>query len=232
MNNHLYDIFKERWDSDIYIISDTHFSDEQSYRFRFPEKFIGITENSEKSLKIVSELDLWQIKLINKTCGKASILVHIGDLGNIECVKKLRAKYKVLILGNHDVGASNYKRVITKENKKYFDWFTGCDCCEEVIKDNKLFDEVYEGPVMINDRVILSHEPMQVPEYMFNIHGHVHDKNNKGDNHHLNVCAEAIDYTPVNLLKSIKDGLLKDIPNIHRPTIDKATAKKAKKSNN
>ena len=79
---------------------------------------------------------------------------------------------------------------------------------------------------MINDRVILSHEPIQLPEYMYNIHGHIHSNNYKGDFNHLNCCAEAIDYTPINLLNLFKKGLLKNINSIHRVTIDQARVRK------
>ena len=33
----------------------------------------------------------------------------------LNCVKKLKAGYKVLIMGNHDAGASNYKRIVKKD---------------------------------------------------------------------------------------------------------------------
>lgn len=257
----LYDIFKVRWGSNIYIISDTHFSDEQSYRLRFPEKFIGIEENSEESLKIVSELDLWQVKLINKTCGKASTLIHLGDVGNIFYVKLLKPRYKILLCGNHDKGASNYKRVkkefyceeIPLSREEWFKKYGNSYSCYTLIRhfgcyenipesflyesklhkaeDNHLFDEVYEGPLMVNDRLILSHEPIRsTGDYFFNIHGHVHSKNYKGDTTCMNVCAEAIDYKPINLLSLLRKGLLKNIDNIHRKTIDFATFRKNSKN--
>ena len=83
---------------------------------------------------------------------------------------------------------------------------------------------------MINDRTILSHEPVfaGVP-YFKNIHGHVHKADYKGDEHHLNCCAEAINYEPINLLSLFKKGFLKNIDSIHRMTIDTATARKRRK---
>ena len=46
----------------------------------------------------------------------------------------------------------------------------------------------------------------------------------------LNVCAELINYTPVNLREIVKAGVLKNISDIHRDCIDHATAvKKLKK---
>ena len=46
---------------------------------------------------------------------------------------------------------------------------------------------------------------------------------------HLNLAANVCGYTPVNLGKLIKDGILSDIDSIHRITIDHAVEKKEKK---
>ena len=43
---------------------------------------------------------------------------------------------------------------------------------------------------------------------------------------HLNLAANVCNYTPINLGKMIKDGLLSDVSSIHRVTIDKAVRKK------
>lgn len=249
-----------RWlkkNGSIYLYSDPHFSDLECYKRRFPVTFQTGTESIHKSL--VKHFDEEQVKYINSVCGKNDTLVILGDVGNIEYVKKLKANYKVLILGNHDKGASNYKRVVKpnedqikkvlesdmvtknvyinqnddKQKRDFAENFVRCGMLmgfKKYTEDNHLFDEVYTGFKSISDRIILSHEPFTpIPEYAFNIHGHVHDKDMKGDEHHLNVCAEAIDYKPVSLLSLIKKGLLKDIPNIHRPTIDKATERKINK---
>ena len=50
-----------------------------------------------------------QIKRINSKIGKYDTLVILGDVGDIEWVRKIRG-YKVLVMGNHDAGATNYKR--------------------------------------------------------------------------------------------------------------------------
>lgn len=217
----------DRWlkkNGSIYLYSDPHFSDLECYKRRFPVTFQSGTESMHESL--VKHFDEEQVKYINSVCGKNDTLVILGDVGNTEYVKKLKANYKVLILGNHDKGASNYKREIHRKIVVGFNLEP-----VEVVIDNKLFDEVYTGFKSISDRIILSHEPFTpIPEYAFNIHGHVHDKDLKGDEHHLNVCAEAIDYKPVNLLSLLKKGLLKDIPSIHRVTIDKATERKINKA--
>lgn len=242
MKKHLYDSIANRWlqpGGTVWVISDPHFNDAESQGYR-------------RSYPGDDEL----VKRINSKVGKNDTLIILGDVGDINYVKKLKAGYKVLIMGNHDKGASNYKRIIehitkcpkcgnTKltslgNNDGMSLYKTQCDSCHFIgntfgsdfdgVEDNHLFDEVYEGPVMINDRVILSHEPVEVPEYMFNIHGHTHGLPHVYDERHLNICAEAIDYMPVNMLKLIQDGLLKDTKSIHAITIQDATKRKIKRN--
>ena len=264
MKKFLYDEIANRWLKDcdsVWIYSDPHFGDLESYKFRFPNAF-PIPENmDEEECKLNHEhrvkiFDNEQIKNINSKAGKNSCLIILGDVGDLECVKKLRAKRKILIMGNHDRGATNYKRQIIEVEhnsdtcpkcggKVVYDdatfhncglGYAWCDTCgtvepkDDVYEDNHLFDEVYEGPIMINDRTILSHEPVfaGVP-YFKNIHGHVHKSDYKGDDHHLNCCAEAINYEPINLLGLFKKGFLKNIDSIHRMTIDTAIARKRRK---
>lgn len=224
MKNYLYNIFADKWvrkNGSIYIYSDPHFSDLESYKFRYPVTFQKGTEHMHDA--IVEIFDNEQIKNINKVCGKNDTLIILGDVGNVECVKKLKAGYKVLLLGNHDKGASNYK---AKYVTTTIDDGNGHILYSSTWNENKLFDEVYEGPLMINDRVILSHEPIPMTTYMFNIHGHVHKEVPFTTEFHLNVCAEHINYTPINLLRLFKQGLLSDVENIHRVTIDNAVERK------
>lgn len=191
-----------------------------------------------------------QVKMINSKCGRADTLIILGDVGDVSYVRQLRAKYKILIMGNHDAGRTNYERQV------YDDYFEqskfqkhkaiaeamllhpGCryiiseesncfgDDYWKVISDNGLFDEVYEGPLMIAEKLILSHEPVDVP-WAFNIHGHCHT-DRKSDKRHLNVCSDVINYTPINFNQFIKSGALAHIDTIHRETINIAT-KRAKK---
>ena len=140
------------------------------------------------------------LKLINSKVGKKDTLILLGDVGDIEVARKLKG-YKILIAGNHDAGMSNYKEV---------------------------FDEVYAGALIVGEKLILSHEPVNVP-WAFNIHGHVHSGEPMSDNQHFNVCGEARKcYEPVNLNQFMKAGFMSKIQTIHRDTIDKAT-KRARK---
>lgn len=165
----------------VWIISDTHFGDKDIQK-AFPNR------PSDEEL----------IKNINQKVGKTGTLLLLGDVGDIECAKQLKG-YKVLICGNHDAGATNYKEI---------------------------FDEIYTGALIIGEKLILSHEPVDIP-WVFDIHGHDHvGTKRKG---HLNVCADAIGYTPINFNQFLKSGASSKIQTIHRETIDKATERKKKR---
>ena len=137
------------------------------------------------------------VKLINSKVGRKDVLIHLGDVGDTDFIRQLRG-YKVLIMGNHDAGRTKYE---------------------------EFFDEVYEGPLMIGEKLILSHEPVDIP-WAYNIHGHDHAGALRIG--HTNVCADVIGYTPINLNSWLKEGHTSRIQTIHRETIDTAT-KRAKK---
>ena len=229
----LYKMF-DHWHAEgtLWIYSDPHFND--------PDLKRGINRPDAEEL----------VKLINSKCGRKDTLIILGDIVDIEPVKQIRAKRKILIMGNHDAGRTNYERVIAHERFEF-------DRCEEGVRDamarlypncrysveeghgfqapfewwdayadNQLFDEVYEGPVMIGEKLILSHEPVDVP-WAFNIHGHDHAGAKRKN--HLNVCADVIGYIPVNMNQFMKSGAMAHVETIHRDTIDKATERKAKR---
>ncbi len=190
-----------------------------------------------------------QLKRINSKCGKKTVFICLGDCGDLSFVSKIKAGYKVLIKGNHDdKGDSYYQRVrneikcFSTESEEVQAEIAKCiadinlfDKLDEVVKkyttvkveDNHLFDEVYSGPVWIAEKILLSHEPIDIP-YAFNIHGHDHSNWFTND-HHLNLCAEHIDYTPVSLVALFKNGAFSKVDSIHRRTIDNATERKLNK---
>ena len=90
-----------------------------------------------------------------------------------------------------------------------------------------LFDEIYDGPLFIAEKLLLSHEPVYGLSWCLNIHGHDHSNREayKEGCKHLNLAANVCDYTPVSLGRLIKDGILSDIRSIHRMTIDRAIIK-------
>lgn len=138
-----------------------------------------------------------QIEKINKKVYKGDTLIILGDIGSPEYIKKLKAGYKVLISGNHDVGLTKYRNY---------------------------FDEVYNGPLFIGEKLLLSHEPIDIP-FALNIHGHTHARPGYGfhDLNHFNVCSNTVGYEPQNLKDIINIGFLKNVETIHRITIDIAT---------
>lgn len=178
----VYKIFNDRWAGQtVWIISDTHFGD-KDLRAGMPGR------PSDEEL----------VRRINAKVGRKDTLIVLGDVGDIEFAKQLRG-YKVLICGNHDLGATNYEGV---------------------------FDEIYTGPLMIGEKLILSHEPIEVP-WALNIHGHDHTGTKRKG--HINVCLDANNYEPINMNQLLKSGIFKDVESIHRTTIDKATVRARKR---
>ncbi len=182
-NKFLYPCFNN-WKGSIWFIADTHFNDADIKKYR------NITDD---------EL----VKRINTRVSKNDTLVLLGDVGDLSYVQKLKAGYKVLIMGNHDSGISKYKRIKTKIADSYYlcnvcgnevypdfrDFYNCgydeayCSHCEttqqityydDKYEDNKLFDEVYEGQLTIRKNIVLSHEPVNFP-FALNIHGHDHN---------------------------------------------------------
>lgn len=226
----LYELFQERWGKfqTGWMISDTHFGDED-LRAGMPNR------PSDEEI----------VKSINSCVGKNDLLIHLGDVGDVEHVRKLKG-YKVLIMGNHDLGASNYKRQKITRNipvnemtllevrelasKNYPNWKIHIEQYGSywiVTVDNGLFDEVYESALIVGEKLILTHEPVEIP-WLFNIHGHNHQGNVKTGNH-LNVCADVVGYEPVSLNKFLKEGHLSKIQTIHRTCIDNAIERKKKR---
>lgn len=236
----IYDTF-QHWGEKhqtIWIYSDPHFNDNE------------LTVNI-KNRPSAEE----QVKKINAKCGHRDVLVCLGDIGNIEYVRQLHAEYKVLIMGNHDSGSTNYKRQIIHKiydqdkytKKQVFDEMTTLFPnwkitvsetydfhppfkCWNACADNLLFDEVYEGALIIGKKIILSHEPIVGLNWALNLHGHVHDKQAKTDAYHINCCSDAIGYEPINLNQLLKSGPTAHIQSIHRQIIDSATKRKRKKN--
>lgn len=228
MLNGIYPIFQHWGEQTVWIYSDPHFGDKDL------DKGICGRPSTEE-----------QIASINACVGRKDTLIILGDVGDIEAVRKLRAGRKVLIMGNHDSGITNYKRRraqkvydsnrFTKEKvleivrKNYPGWSIEIHLGLAgwvVYADNKLFDEVYEGALIVSEKLILSHEPVDIP-WAFNIHGHDHAGTYRAN--HLNVCSDVIGYKPVNFNQFLKSGAMSKIQTIHRETIDKATERKKKR---
>jgi len=229
MIRHIYDEFAKRWyhGGTIWFYSDPHFNDPESTCLR--KNYPGDDE---------------QVRRINSKVGKKDTIIFLGDIGDTSFIKKIKG-YKVLIAGNHDAGVSTYKKEVYHDVKMVSEFpegfiperngyelvdVTPVGNMYDKITNNGLFDEVYEGCLMISDKIILSHEPVDF-KYAFNIHGHDHGMiegyNNDG---HFNCCAEHIGYYPVCIKEIVNSGRLKNIPDIHRTAIDNAIVRKSKRN--
>ena len=168
----------------VYLVSDTHFKD-------LDRDYMGYHISNE---------DQWYI--LNDTCHKFDTLVHLGDVGDLSYIKRLRC-HKVLIMGNHD---------------------------QSIEKMEEVFDEVYSGPLWVSQKLVLSHEPIITEDshfgipVAFNIHGHDHSSLFWEKNYHLNICPNIYGYVPLNLNQFIKAGYLKKVKDIHKCAIDNAVA--------
>ena len=184
MISSLYEPFRH-WSEggSIYILSDLHFND-------FDCGLMDPTWITPQE----------QISIINNMVMKNDTFICLGDVGEARYVKEIKAKKKILILGNHDSKGA-YR---------------------------EYFDEIYTGPIFIAEKILLSHEPVYGLQWCLNIHGHDHNcvEPYKEGCKHINLAANVCGYTPINLGKIIKEGALSDIRSIHRMSIDGATIKK------
>lgn len=209
MINQLYDIFKEKWFNiwkveRIFIYSDPHLKG----------KGVSLDQDAVSMRKLFNYAsDELQIANINRQVNKNDLFICLGDVGDQNQISKIKAKRKILIKGNHDVGNSNYTN----------------------------FDEIYEGPLFINDKILLSHEPI-FNDCWLNIHGHIHnqfelDKFKEEGRHFICVSANLHNYMPINLgdlfkhQREFKDFMsFSEIESIHRKTINRATERKRKRN--
>ena len=251
MTQVLYDIFEKAWkktnSSSIWLYSDPHFGDADLW---------GIRQITPEE----------QVKRINSKVGKHDTIIFLGDIGDVEYIKKIRG-YKVLILGNHDKGATNYKKVISYKTvidpkfksdiidtiqksspNKSVEALSNIliksdlgiqEIMKEVIEDNQLFDEVYDGELAISDKIRLTHIP-DISPYRLNIHGHCHpfskldfaglsyneiikrhlDRTIEKGIPELNLCCEYLDFYPINLNAIVKSGIFKLVKDPTRELID------------
>ena len=96
----LYDAYQRWAGQTVWVYSDPHFGDQ--------DLAAGVANRPS---------DLDHVKLINACVGKKDTLICLGDVGDLAYVRQLRG-YKVLIMGNHDAGATNYKRETKQFNFK------------------------------------------------------------------------------------------------------------------
>lgn len=166
--------------SEIYFISDTHFSHANIIKF------------CNRPFKDITEMNETIIKNWNRVVGKNDIVFFLGDFhlgknkdGEEEALVRRLNGRKKLLMGNHDKGKAEYYLSIG-------------------------FEEVFTYPIVYKKFFILSHKPIAETDGtgFLNIHGHIHNNGYREieeanlDNY-FNVSVEVINYTPIKF-KTIK----------------------------
>ncbi len=160
---------------EVYILSDPHFADPD--RLSMDPAWISPEE---------------QLQFLNETMGEEDTFICLGDVGDLSYAAKIRAGYKVLLMGNHDEP-------------------------EKMEAYRKVFDEVYSGPLLISEHLMLSHEPVYRLPWLFALHGHLHSKNpspREGENH-VNLAANVWGYHPAKLSEFLDRMVEMDFPSVH-----------------
>lgn len=170
--------------------------------------FLSDTHFGEDGRRRFTDEEL--IAKINSVVHRKDVLFLLGDVGtNVSLLTKLKAGRIIVVLGNHD------KRGEIKE----------------FVNEN----DIYDGLVMLNRRIAVSHEPFSpITSIAVNIHGHIHSRNAIVKENEINVCADVVENgLPIRLKdivnKSEYNSMFKKVKDIHRIVIDRATKKVAKK---
>jgi len=159
-----------------FITSDTHFGHSNIIKYcgrpyhveggnKNPANVPEVQRMNEDILKAFDELpencDIWHLGDFWFRGGNPRDFADDDTIIDIlQTVKRIKEKGRrlFLVLGNHDVGRLNHKT--------RFEYYLAM-----------LFDKVYDTPVILEDKWILSHEPvwLEPGSHFTNLYGHTHD---------------------------------------------------------
>ena len=150
-----------------YFSSDWHFGHENIINFE-RTNFDSVQSHDEYLIDIIDD---WSQKWAS-----GSILWFLGDFGSLDYlwVFNMLRNYGItvnFILGNHD-GSEN------------------------ISKFREYCDNVYEYPVYLSQKLVISHFPVAVYEDSINIHGHLHGSKLQ-DKNHINASIHVTGYKPI-----------------------------------
>lgn len=171
----------------IFITSDSHFGHK------------NIIQYENRPFADIEEMNSKMIELWNQTVKPDDIVYHLGDVAPFKketyitaIVKQLNGD-KRLILGNHDREEGGIEKFLRIG-----------------------FTKVYDNPIIIENFIILSHEPMYMPSnndtpYRW-IFGHVHGDEAYKTLSHNSACAcvERWNYKPINLKEIVEEWRVLD----------------------
>lgn len=146
-----------------------------------------IIDGCNRPFKNIIEMNKELIKNWNKIVRKNDIVWFLGDLSfadkekTAKIVAKLNGRIN-MVMGNHDnLSVLTYYQMGFKYVSKY--------------------------PIIVDDKYLLSHEPMKQEKgsKLINIYGHVHDRYEYEDSNNICVCVEKIGYKPIMLDKTTRE---------------------------
>lgn len=141
----------------------------------------NIIKYCNRPFESVEEMNEKLIENWNNVVNKYDTVYHLGDfcIGDrkqiTETAHRLRGNIK-LIKGNHDAHSNKF--------------FRECG-----------FQEVYDLPILLENKFLLSHTPIAISDYIVTLYGHVHTDENY-DTYTYNsacMCVERHEYKPVSL---------------------------------
>ncbi|MCL2623235.1 MAG: hypothetical protein FWD31_06150 [Planctomycetaceae bacterium] len=164
--------------------------------FFFSDPHFGhynIIEYQNRPFETTEEMDAAMIENWNRVVASDDHVYLLGDVSLHAPEKTHVILHRLhgtitLVLGNHD-----HRRQLEKTGR---------------------FDLVSPYPILFDNFFLLSHEPIFVNEQcpFCNVHGHTHGNKFENTLLHVNVCAECIDYTPIEFAevrRMVKERLLK-----------------------
>lgn len=152
-------------EDNVYITSDLHFYHKNIIKYcpKFRKDFQTLEEMNEHILSQIDELPA------------GSILINNGDLylnssKSFEDIKPIIDRMKSnnkelwIIMGNHDREMARYMKHAPSKASREILYKLG-------------FDRVYEFPILIEEKYLLSHEPVYLHpnSNIINVYGHTHD---------------------------------------------------------
>ena len=152
-------------EDNVYITSDLHFYHKNIIKYcpRFRESFHTLEEMNEHILSQVDELPTGSI-LINNGDLYLNSSKRFDDIKYLVDRMKANNKQLWIIMGNHDRTMAEFMQNSPTDDSRELLELLG-------------FDRVYEFPILLEDKYLLSHEPVYLKpgSNLINIFGHVHD---------------------------------------------------------
>lgn len=164
----------------MYFSSDWHFKHDTSWiNSSGEQKHRGVVTFERDCFSSVEEHDAYLVDMItnwSKKWAPGSTFWFLGDFGSIHYLwvfDVLRIKEITVncILGNHDK-------------------------VENIPQFREHCDNVYEYPVYLSQKLVISHYPVAVYEDSINIHGHLHGSKLQ-DMNHINASVHVANYAPI-----------------------------------